>query len=71
MNNQLLLPLVTPYSRLCFLVQSSKRKEVEHVVDLEGFDGEEVYCSCEAFTIGMVRPCKHIKNVIKIKNLWS
>ena len=54
------LPFFEPYARASYLMESSKR-DLMHLVDFEGFDGEPVYCSCEAFTIGKVRPCKHIR----------
>ena len=53
--------LVQPYARGMYMVASSGREDVGHLVDFEGFDGEPVYCSCEAFTIGKLRPCKHIR----------
>ena len=56
------LPFFQPYTRSSFLIESSKR-DVMHLVDFEGFDGEEVYCSCEAFTLGKQRPCRHIETI--------
>ena len=56
-----ILPFISPYTRNSFLVQSRTRAEVMHLVDFEGFDGQPIYCSCEAFTKGKRRPCKHIK----------
>lgn len=54
--------IAIPYGRLCFLVVSATRKDVHHLVDFEGSEDEKVVCTCEAFTLGKERPCKHIKN---------
>ncbi len=43
------------------MVMSESRSDVGHLVDLEGFDGSNIYCSCEAFFFGGRKPCKHIK----------
>ena len=58
-----ILHLVRPYTRLAYLVQSATRPDVEHLVDLEGFDTEPVVCTCEAFIKGHARPCIHIRSV--------
>jgi hypothetical protein len=54
-----------PYNKNSFLVDSEKRDDVKHLVDFEGFDGEPVSCSCEAFTLGKQKPCRHIKLLIE------
>ncbi len=59
------IPFVSRYDRASFLVDSSKR-DIAHLIDFEGFDGKDVYCSCEAFTIGKQRPCKHIKLLMSV-----
>jgi hypothetical protein len=58
------IPFFESYTRDSYLIESSRRP-VMHLVDFEGFDGEKVYCSCEAFTIGKKRPCKHIKTILE------
>lgn len=63
------IPFFSKYDRKSYLINSSRR-EVLHLVDFEGFDGEPVYCSCESFVLGKQRPCKHIKLILKsIKKL--
>ena len=63
---QINFPLyVEKYARGMFLVESKSRGDIKHLVDIEGFDGEDIYCSCEAFTIGKIRPCKHVKRVVE------
>lgn len=54
---------VSPYTRNAYLVESSTRTEVSHLVDLEGYEKEKVVCTCEAFIYGGARPCPHIKSV--------
>jgi hypothetical protein len=63
---QFVFPLsIENYARGVFLVESRSRIDIKHLVDVEGFDGEDVYCSCEAFTIGKARPCIHIERIIE------
>ncbi len=57
------IPFIARYDNRSFLVDSSNR-EIAHLVDFDGFDGHPVYCSCEAFTKGKQRPCKHIKLIM-------
>jgi len=58
-----LFHLIKPYTRLAYLVQSATRPEVEHLVDLEGFEEEKVVCTCEDFIYNRARPCAHIRSV--------
>lgn len=58
---------VSPYSRKAYLVQSATRPEVYHLVDLEGFENEKVVCTCEAFILGGIKMCPHIKSVMIFK----
>ena len=63
-NKQLpLFHLVTPYTRLAYLVQSATRADVAHLVDLEGFDRQPVVCTCEDFIYNGNRHCGHIRSV--------
>lgn len=48
------------YGRRSFLVPSATRRGIEHLVDFEGHEQEPVVCTCEAFILGTMRPCKHI-----------
>lgn len=59
-TTQVSQPRVVAYARGMFMVESSTREGISHLVDLEGFDGEDIYCSCESFTLSKIRPCKHI-----------
>lgn len=64
-NRQLLIPFLSVYTRNTFLIQSKTREDVSHLIDIEGFDGEDIYCSCEAFVLGKQHPCQHIKQLIE------
>lgn len=55
---------IVTYARNMVMVESGTRSDIGHLIDLDGFDGEPIYCSCESFTIGHVRPCRHIKTLI-------
>lgn len=57
------LPFFEPYTRSSYLVESTSR-DIMHLVDFEGFEKEPVYCSCEAFTLGKARPCRHISIIL-------
>lgn len=61
-QSRLFLP-VRPYTRLAYFVESATRPGIEHLVDLEGYDREEVVCTCESFIMGGMRPCLHIQSV--------
>lgn len=61
---QVLFHIAKPFDRLSYLVLSASRPEVEHLVDLEGFENESVTCTCESFILGGHRPCGHIKSVM-------
>lgn len=58
-----LFHLLTPYTRLSWLVQSATHKDVEYLVDLEGHEEEPVVCTCPDFMYNGARPCGHIKSV--------
>ena len=57
---------VKRYNQMSFLVESQSRPGNHHLVDFEGFDGIAPYCSCEAFTLGKQRPCKHIIGLVEM-----
>lgn len=59
---------VEPYTRKAYLVYSGTRSEVVHLVDLEGFEGDPVVCTCESFILGGVKICQHIKSVMLYQN---
>lgn len=63
MTQAKLFHYVSPYSRNAYLVDSATRKDVAHLVDLEGYEKEKVVCTCEAFILGGARPCTHITSV--------
>lgn len=50
---------VTSYGRRSLLIDSATRHG-QHLVDFEGHEHEPVVCTCEAFIMGHMRPCRHI-----------
>lgn len=54
---------ILPYTRLAYLVESSSRPDVMHLVDLEGFEREKVVCTCEDFLYNGNKHCAHITSV--------
>lgn len=58
-----LFSFVTPYSRLSWLVESSTRTGVFHLVDLEGYERQPVVCTCEDFIYNRNKHCPHIQAV--------
>lgn len=61
---------VSLIGRLFFYVTSASRKDLVHVVDLEGFEKWPTICDCESFRYHE-RPCRHIVAAIEAISAWA
>lgn len=54
---------IESYSRRALLIGSATLRGVSYLVDFEGHDQEPVVCTCPAFILGHIRPCRHMRAV--------
>lgn len=61
---------VSEYGRLLYWVTSNSRKDLKHLVDLEGFERWPSCCACESWKYGE-RPCRHISACLHAIAHWA